>query len=104
MGNQLFIYQEKLEELVAGDKIRLDGQSLAVSGTPYSYLLTPAVKITGCESSVDDPLQINNKYIPLQLLENAGADIYLNSITLNSHCYFVDQGFICDKSWTNEHS
>ncbi len=96
MSKTLFISQESMESLVSRGKVDLSGVRLKVNGTTTSYRITPAVKILGCESSPGDPLKISSKFIPLTLLDNAGADVYLTSITLEGHSYLVDHGYLCE--------
>lgn len=97
MSKLQFVCQEDLEKLVSQGRTKLDGVWVSIEELNVSYHLTPAVKILSCESDPNDPLQLNNKYIPLSTLSKAGADIYINSITLQHHSYLVDQGYICMK-------
>lgn len=97
MSKLQFVCQEDLEQLISQDRIKLDGVWVSIGELNASYHLTPAVKILSCESDPNDPLQLNNKYIPLSTLIKAGADIYINSITVQHHSYLVDQGYICIK-------
>lgn len=102
MSKLQFVCQEDLERLISQGRTKLDGVWVSIEELNASYHLTPAVRIRSCESDPNDPLQLNNKYIPHSTLIKAGADIYLNSITLQHHSYLVDQGYIClkDRSTT----
>lgn len=92
-----FVCQDALENLISQGKTRLNGIRLTVDDTGEAYQLTPAVKVLSCETSPHDPLRLNDKFIPVSILESAGADIYLNSIILHHHSYCIDQGYICNR-------
>jgi hypothetical protein len=100
MTKLLFIAQDSLEGLIAQGKVQLDGFRLSLTGSMTSYNVDPAAKVLSCEGSSGDPLSINGKIISLKVLNDKGAVIYLNSITIGVHSYLIDQGYICYK--TNE--
>lgn len=98
MTKPLFIAQDALETLIAQGKVQLDGFKLSLTGTTTTYHVDPAAKVLACEGDSGDPLSINGKIIPLQVLNEKGAVIYLNSITIGVHSYLIDQGYICYKT------
>lgn len=100
MTKPLFIAQDSLEALIAQGKVQLDGFELSLTGTTTTYRVEPAAKVIFCEGNSGDPLSINGKIIPLHVLDEKEAVIYLNSITIGIHSYLIDQGYICYK--TNE--
>jgi hypothetical protein len=104
MSQLYFVEQEKLEKLIIQGKTRLDGFYLTLIDTNIAYHLTPAVRILCCESNPLDPLKLTNRFIPLSTLQTTGADIYLNSIVLQTHSYLVDQGYICSLHDTGRQS
>jgi hypothetical protein len=95
MKNPLFLFQDTLERMISQQKVTIAGDDLTVTDSGVVYTLTPAVKILACEKRSDDPCRLVDKYIATALLDQAGADIYISSITYCKYSYLIEHGFIC---------
>ena len=94
MKKRLFLFQDNLEALLKANKVVLDGNVLYVLKTKHSFLLTPAVKVISCETSVNDPFQLVGKFIPTKLLAARGADLFIGSFIYKNQSYQVEPGFL----------
>lgn len=95
MANKTFLFQEKLEELVATKKATVSGCTMTMTDNNLVYTILPAVKFIHCETSSEDPFKLVGKIAPYDRLNEEGAEIFLSSIIYKKHSYKVEQGYIC---------
>lgn len=94
MTKHLFLYQEKLEQLVLTRQAVLSGNQLLFQDRQLSLLLTPAVKVLSCETALKDPFHLTGKFIPSAVLTRCGADLFLSSFIYRKHSYRIETGFL----------
>ena len=94
MQKKIFITQEKLDELSAGEKIVIEGNEMTVLSQQNSvYTLTPAVKFMAIESQPEDPHGLIGKILPQNITDEKGIEIYMDSAIFQDEAYKVIQGF-----------
>lgn len=98
MKEKKFLFQEALEELVASHTVRVSGTLLTMIETGEEYSIIPAVKITRCETSEEDPYGLVGKYAAYDNLTKEGAEVFMSSIIYKEQSYRIEHGFICCQS------
>jgi hypothetical protein len=99
MKKRFFLFQDKIEELLQGNRAVLQGSTLHVldhnNDTPIQiYRLIPAVKVLHCETSKNDPYDLVGKFIPARVLTENGVDLLLSSFTYKNQSYQIDIGYL----------
>ena len=97
MSEKLFFSQDILDVWCGEEKVSVDGEMLTINRTPPSkFRLIPAYRIMKVAGDGSDPKKWVNKVKTREELEQAGAEVYMNSILYGDTAYDAEYGYLAD--------
>ncbi len=97
MSEKLFFSQDILDAWCEEEKVQVDGEVLTINRTPPSkFQLIPAYRIIKVAGGGEDPNKWVNKVKTRKELEEAGADVYMNSVLVGETAYDTEYGYLAE--------
>lgn len=100
MTEKLFFSQELINSWCDDQRVKFENDVLSIhtrSGL-QEYHLTPAYRVLRVADDTPDHLNIVDRVLEKEELEQKGADIYLNSAIIGETPYDVEPGYVAVKA------
>jgi len=97
ISNKVFFTQKVLDSLNDEDKIKIDGNRLAITGPDgleRAYEVVPAFRFLKQETEGEDKFDLVGKVKTEKEVKEMGVDAYANSAIYNDIVYEIESGFI----------
>lgn len=95
MAEKLFFSQDIIDAWADEDKVTVDQDVLTIQrDPPSSYRLIPAYRVLSVSGGGEDTHKWINKVKTKDELDEAGADVYMNSILVGETAYDAEYGYL----------
>ena len=93
---RLFISQARLDAWSAEQRVRIDGDIMTLADDGRAFKIAPAVRFLSVAGGEEDPNNWVNTVVLESVLEERGADHYMDSVIAGDIAYDVQSGFMGD--------
>jgi hypothetical protein len=92
--SRLFWPQELLDQWIVEEKISIEGEELTIQKEQRTYRVTQAVQFVKDVGDGADNHKLLGRVKELKILQNMGAEHYMDSVIIEDSAYEVVPGFI----------
>jgi hypothetical protein len=92
--SRLFWPQELLDQWIVDEKISIDGKELTIQKEQRTYQVAQAVQFVKDVGDGEDSHKLIGRVKELKILQDMGAEHYMDSVIIEDSAYEVIPGFV----------